>query len=358
MKNRSRLFALLLTLAVGLGYAFAQSSAVKAVYVKSNNLFTIGADGKPQQLTFDGIPKGNPLWSKDGTKIAFERKIDRGVALDNLIVIDPETGQTLATLLICPTSPGEEYDVRYIEGFEWLTEDKIVAKGSIDPSSTHTFVYDINTGKELTDYVDHDGGAVFSPDGEHAATRNGSPHFTPEPDRAPELDIDNQRVYPANGIHPVFLSKPAWSQDSEKVAVVVEDDESKQPSVVVCGLKGGCPSTALPTPAKLSPDDRFIIQWKDGRVFASYPASFFTWAHGTVPETTWSLQPGDANAVVSAPRPSAYDSQLSYQNQVQKLGGDAAENLLKQIQKQGGGEPDLWCQDCGLAKLPRKAPKW
>ncbi len=305
MKNRSRLFALLLTLALGIGYAFAQSSAVKAVYVKSNNLFTIGADGKPQQLTFDGIHKGNPLWSKDGTKIAFERKIDRGVAFDNLIVIDPETGQTLANLLICPTSPEEECVVRSIEGLEWLTEDKIAAKGSIDPSSTQTFVYDINTGKELMDYVDNDGGAVFSPDGEHAAVQNGSPHFTPEPDREPALDIDYQRVYPASGVHVRLLSKPAWSEDSEKVAVVAEDYQSKQRTVVVCGLKGGCPSTALPTPAKPDPDDRFIIQWNNGRVFASYPASFFTWAHGTVPETTWSLQPGDANAVASAPRPSA-----------------------------------------------------
>ncbi len=356
--NRSKFFALVLVIAVGTGYAFAQSSAVKAVYRKGNDLFTIGADGKPRQLTYDDIPKGNPLWSKDGTKIAFEREIDRGIAFDNLIAIDPESGKTFANLLICPTSPEEGYAIRFIEGIEWLTEDKIAAKGSIDPSSVQTFVYDINTGTELMDYVDNDGGAVFSPDGEHAATQNGSPHWTPEPDREPELDIDNQRVYPASGVHVRLVSKPTWSEDSGKVAVVVEDYESRQRSVVVCGLKGICQFTVLPTTAKPDPDDRFIIQWNGGRVFATFPASILAWAHKTVPETAWSLQPGDANAVVSSPQPSAYDSQLSYQNQIQKLGGDAAVNLLKQIQKLGGTEPDLWCQNCGLAKLPRKAPKW
>ncbi len=358
MKNRSKLFAFLLTFAVGIGYLFAQTAAVKAVYRKGNDLFTIGADGKPQQLTYDDIPKGNPLWSKDGTKIAFERKIDRGVAFDNLMVIDPETGQTLANLLICPTSPEEGYAIRFIEGIEWLTGDKIAAKGSIDPSSTQTFVYDINTGKELMDYVDNDGGAVFSLDGEHAASQNGSPHWTPEPDREPELEIDDERVYPATGIHVRLLSDPVWSEDSARVAVVAEGYESKQRSVVVCGLKGGCQSTVLPTTVKPDPDDRFRIQWNNGRVYVTFPAAILPWAHGTVTQTTWSLQPGDAKAVVSASQPSVYDSQLSYQNQIQKLGGDAAVNLLKQIQKLGGIEPDLWCQDCALAKLPRKAPKW
>jgi Tol biopolymer transport system component len=49
----------------------------------------IRADGKPQLLTNDGIPKGNPLWSENGTKITFERQSDETVALDNLIVMDP-----------------------------------------------------------------------------------------------------------------------------------------------------------------------------------------------------------------------------------------------------------------------------
>jgi hypothetical protein len=360
MKNRSKFFAMLLTFGLCMGYAFAQTAAIKAVYRKGNNLFTIGADGQPKPLTDDSLSKGNPLWSKDGTKVAFQREIDKAIALDNLIVVDVETGKTLADIRICTVSPEVGCDVRYIEGIEWLTEEKIAAKGSINPSTVHTFVYDLKTGKEIADYLDDDGRTVFSPDGEHAADQTGKPHFTPESGAEPELDIDYLRVYPAKGIHVRLLSKPAWSEDSAKVAVVAEDYQSKQRSIVVCGLKGDCQSTALST-VKPDPDDRFRIQWKDGRVYVTFPEVLLAWEHGTVHETTWSLQPGDANAVASAPqpdmKPNPYDTPLSFQNKIQKLGGDASLNLLKQIQKLGGVEPDLWCQDCALAKLPRQAPK-
>ena len=56
------------------------------------------------------------------------------------------------------------------------------------------------------DYPDDAGGVVFSPNGEHAATISGMQHFLQESDREPELDIDNQRIYPAKGIHVSLLS--------------------------------------------------------------------------------------------------------------------------------------------------------
>jgi hypothetical protein len=51
------------------------------------------------------------------------------------------------------------------------------------------------------------------------------------------------------------------------------------------------------------------------------------------------------------------DTPLDLQNKIQQLAGDKALNLLKQIQQLGGVEPDFWCKDCALAKLPRQAPK-
>ena len=44
-------------------HSLCVAQAVKAVYRKGNELFTIGADGEPQQFTNDGVPKGNPLWA-------------------------------------------------------------------------------------------------------------------------------------------------------------------------------------------------------------------------------------------------------------------------------------------------------
>jgi hypothetical protein len=307
-----------------------------------NDLFAIGVDGKSRQLTYDGIPKGNALWSKDGTKIAFLRKIYASIALDNLIVVDPETGKTLADIRICPVSPEEVYVVNYIEGIEWLTEDTIAAVGNVNPSTGQTFVYNVRTGKELTNYLDDEGGAVFSPDGEHAATLNGMQHFLQEQDREPELEIDNLRVYPAKGIHPIFLSDPTWSDDSANVAVVVEDYQSRQRSIVVCGLKGDCKSTALSTD-RSDLDDRFRIQWNGSRVSVTFPEFMLPLQHGNSSEATWSLQQGDAVAVASATppdlKPNVHDTPLGLQSKIQKLGGDAAVaiRLTRDREKPGGG---------------------
>jgi hypothetical protein len=75
---------------------------------------------------------------------------------------------------------------------------------------------------------------------------------------------------------------------------------------------------------------------------------------------TWATrQPGDAKAVTSATLPDLNlklsDTPLDRQNKIQALGGDTALNLLNQIHKLGGIEPDFWCKDCALAKLSRKS---
>jgi hypothetical protein len=365
MKNQCKYFAMLLTFVLGIGYAFSQSAGIKVAYRKGNNIFTIDADGQPKRLTDDSLSKGWPVWSKDGRKIAFLREINETVALDNLIIVDAETGKTLADIRICPVTPDDEiYDVRYIQGIEWLTEDKIAAVGNVNPSTGQTFVYELKTGKELMDYPDDDGGAVFSPNGEHAATEDGMQHWLSDADREPELDIDNQRIYPAKSLHVSLLSVPAWSENSQKVAFVAEDYLSNQIRVVVCKHKGDCLSTELPADIQTSGDNsqdaRFRVQWKEGRVFVTYPEVVLPQDQGTVQESTWSLHPGDATAVVSATppdlMPNVYDTPLTFENKIQKLGGEKALKLLKQVQKLGGIEPDLWCKDCALAKLPRQAP--
>ncbi|MGC1397536.1 hypothetical protein [Candidatus Binatus sp.] len=333
MKIGIKVFALLLTFAVGVGYTFAQGADLKAVYYKDGDLFTIGVDGEPRQLTHDGIPKGPLVWSRDGTKIAFLRKIDHAVAIDNLVVIDSETGRTLSDILIGPVSSGEAYPFDYIERIQWLTADTIAAAGNVNPSSDDTLVFDTKTGEELTDYLDDTGGPVFSPDGEHAAVEGGMPHWTPLYGREPELDIDYRRVYPAKGVKVTLLTKPAWSEDSKEVAVAAQDNQSKRASIVVCGLQGACESTALPA-GKWDPDENYQIQWNGGRVYL------------TAPEGTWSSQRGDSTAAASSPPPD-----------LKAAATGLTAGLREQIQKLGGKGPDFWCADCALAKLPREAPE-
>jgi len=340
MKIARTFLALLLTLAAGVGYSFAQGTDIKAAYVKDGEIFTIGADGQERRLTEDGIANGGPLWSKDGTKIAFSRKIDRAVALADLVVVDPENGRTLADIRICPVTsdtPAVQCGMNYVERIEWLTADKIAAAASINPSTDDTLVFDLRAGKVLMDYTDDytddNGGAVFSSDGEHVADVTGALHWTPDSESAPELDIGYQRVYPAKGVHVTLLSQAAWSDDGKEVAVVAEDYKSKRRSIVVCGLKGACESTALPA-GKWDPDESYQIQWNGGRVYA------------TAPEGTWSCQRGDSIAVVSSPPPD-----------LKGVATGLTAGLREQIQNLGGKEPDFWCADCALAKLPRQAPE-
>jgi hypothetical protein len=335
-----KLLALLMALAVSGEFAAAQSAAVKAVFRKGNDLFTMGADGRAQQLTKDGISKGYALWSKDGTKIAFLRRIDQTIALDNLIVVGAKSGQVLADIRICPVSPTEAYSVSDIRGIEWLTEDKIAAVGSVNPSTAQTFVYDIRTGRELADYTDDEGGAVFSPDGEHAASLNGSPHWTPDSETEPELAIDHRRVYPARGLHVSFLSAPAWSEASLLLAIVAENYQSKRRSVVVCGVGGDCKSAALPV-GNAKPEDDFEVRWIGDRVVAA------------APEESWSWLPGSAGVVPTEKAPSAKpdmaDVKLPLPTTVKDSEDDAVFNLLKEIHKLGGVEPEIWCSNCSIA---------
>lgn len=331
-----RAWLLLPLIAGGALSAPAQKDNLTAVFLKDNNVYTIGASGEPKQLTSDGIRKGVPLWSGDGTKIAFLREIDEKVALDNLIVIDSQTGKQLADIRICPVLPNVGYAVNRIDGIEWLTNNTIAATGSLNPSTAQTFVFDIRTGQGVMDYIDDDAGAVFSPDGEHAACLRGSQHFLPDADRRPELWIDGRRAFPGQGAHAVLLSKPAWSEDSTSVAFVAENYRSKRRSLVVCGLKSACDSVPLSTEHP-DPDDRFEVEWRQGRVYLTFPEEQLP---GQPEAKTWSWKRGEARPVPST---------------LPKSSRDIADHLTAGLQDRvialDGKDADFWCSNCALAKL-------
>src|ERR1700676_1978863 len=92
---------LFLTFAVLISGAQIAPLAVKSVFVKDNEIFVATDGSQPRQVTRDGIGKFLPLWSKDGSKIAFNQVIDAKRGLGELVVID-ERGHQINDFLLRP----------------------------------------------------------------------------------------------------------------------------------------------------------------------------------------------------------------------------------------------------------------
>lgn len=325
--------------------AGAQNADMKVVYRRNNDLFVLRPDGTDKQLTHDGVPKGNATWSKDGSKIAFLRQVDPNIALGDLVVIDPESDRTIANILICPTQAGVGYFVQEIDDIQWISASKIVVTGALNPSTIQSMVMDIRTGQDVDDVFDDDGAAVFSPDGEHVATVRGSPHFTPESEQEPELDIDGKQLFPPKGERVRFLSEPVWSPDGTQVAAVTQEMKSNAIQVADCIVPGACQPTAIHEASRAAADN-FQVQWSNGRVYVSSQTG------------RWSMQRGDRIATVSTQSGpvsfNAEDTEAEFESKIEQLGGETARNLIQQVRERDGLEPDLWCQNCGLVQLPRE----
>lgn len=358
MKKRPMVLVVLALFVVCITNALAQTPQTKAVFRIGNDIYTMAEDGELRQLTFDGKPKGWPIWSKGGSKIAYSPDVDPSIALGDIAIIDGESGRQLQEIHVCPTDPKVGYSVERIDGIEWLTDDRIAAVGSVNPSTAETFVYDIKTGSQVDDYIDDAGGAVFSPDGKHVATLSGSPHWTPEDSKEPELDIDDQRVYPAKGVHMELVSGPTWSDDGSRIAAVFRNYQTNEISLVVCGLHGQCIGSALPSGTQNTVDD-YLIQWSGSRVYVTSDRLSALIGASTV--KSWSFQQDEARAMPDkAPRylqPTALDSPQIRLAKLHQVGGDEAVTIFNNIQKLGGSEADFWCQNCALATMPRKAPR-
>jgi hypothetical protein len=321
---------LFLTFAVLISGTPIAPSAVKSVFVKDNEIFVATDGSQPQQITRDGIGKFLPLWSKDGSKIAFNQVIDAKRGLGELVVID-ERGHQINDVLLRPPDAAPPEGLRYVESMEWLSEDRIAISGTQNISVIETVVVDLTSGKEAVDIVNNGGKEpVFSRDGLHFAYLDGTPHFSPQQSWRPTLNIDDKPVFPKAGHRVTFLSRPQWSGGSDKLAILAKDYQTKKSSVVRSGI--------LPQKCRRS-------RWIMSRMIKLI-------CFGTKP--TCSSNPAIAlgawinGAVVEVPREAA----ISPLDQA-KLDAKRSEAMVHEAG--GGNDADFWCQSCSLAALPRKA---
>lgn len=307
---------------------FAFSAPTKSTFIKNDEVFVISDSSAPKEITQDGIPKSLPVWSKDGKEIAFLRKIGPEKALANLVVVDSE-GIPKGNVLIRPAESALPNAMRFVETIQWLSDSKIALGGSSNPSLTETLVVNPISGAVLDDIYDDGGGPVFSPDGNHVAYEDGMPHFTPEEDWKPRLNIDDKPVFPTGDGHFVFLTPLRWSPNSTELAVVVGAFGTKNTSLVLWHTTGPALILQLQGPA----DSQMDTFWAGNDLFVVSNSH------------TWELPAGASQLTETAPHAMASPVEQAYRTK---------KNLEPMIERAGGKDADFWCESCPLVNLPRK----
>jgi hypothetical protein len=231
-------------LTVSLLPAFAAGDqAAESVFLKGSEIYaTKPGTTEARQLTADGLQKGSLVTSKDGRRFAFVRD-SQGRALGDIVVMQPD-GTTLREIRFRPPE-AHVIGMRFIEGLEWISDQRLVVSGSVNPSTGEYAVVDIGTGKEVDGCLTEGSAWAASPDGSHMAYVGYVPHFTPEDSRRPQFCLDSEcgidkpfGGYPDPTRHLEFEGSPVWAPDGRAAAIAAENYETHAESVIVRPVGG------------------------------------------------------------------------------------------------------------------------
>lgn len=241
------LLALLIAQAVVAGESHVPARP-KVVFIKDWQVFSVYADGTGlKQLTTDGGRKHHPVWSPDGSRIAYLVKPED--ALSQLTVIT-DSGDRVTEITIRPETDTLWGGMRFVEDLSWLNGSQVVLEGSINPANGEYVVLDLKTGKEI-EWHFGSGSFVRSPDGSRVACWGLEGIGRPEAEIRNVLEINSKIVYPGNLKTNTlqFLSKPAWSADSQQVALIERDVNTRAVSLTVLSAKPDlAPAPGVPLP--------------------------------------------------------------------------------------------------------------
>ena len=341
---RTYCYIALLAVQAALGRQPAGTAVPKVVFTKGTEVFTVSADGTNlTQLTRDGGAKMLPKWSPDGARIAYIG--DTPTALGQFTLI-ASSGERLAEF---PIRPEEAHDsgMRFIEGLDWLDGTRVIFWGSANPWNCSDVTLDTTTGKEIEWHFGTCGTFVRSPDGTLLAYWAAEGMGVADDDRREILEISDAEVYPKDPSAKIlqFRSKPAWSADSQKVALIDHDMNTDVTSLtVVDGRPDRTPRperrpfqetfrrpaevfmhTQLTAGSDDGFDDRFEVQWVGNSIVVSKNGEALYQAD---PQAR-TVRPATAEALQSLAAPRAQAAQLK----------SKAEDLVRKL---GGRDPDIW----------------
>lgn len=309
--------------------ALAAETSMKAAFVDGGRLFVADAAGTMTPLPATAGTPSLPLWSKDGTQLAFAEWLPSAGALARIHVVDPG-GQALAEFPVGVERADTQVLMRGVEALEWVGAGRLAVSGTINPSTTETQVIDVSSGRVLDDVFDDGaGGAAFSASGRHVAVITGSPHFSAPGTSRPELRIDHKRVYPPAGGNVRFLSRKAWAGTSDTLAVVARGIEAGRTQLVFWSTAG---VSVVPLPA-VGDATAVDLSWR-GREVAL-----------TVGKAVLGVDPPSG-----AVRPLTTGEAAAPANMADAAAGD----LVARLVEEGAQQTDVWCPACTTA-APRKA---
>ncbi len=340
-----------------IAHAFLQHPAnaqdIRGVVVSENQVaVSSGAGGLFLPITHDDAAKALPVWSNDGTHIAYIEKRPDTADLAKLVVIDTQ-GQVMSTAPIKPVVSGEvRSGMRYVESVQWITPSRIVVAGSVNPTTTEYNIVDVGSGSTVKEFFDDGSGASFSPDGLHYAYVTGAPHFTPASERRPTLKVDGKSVSIATRSPLEFVDVPVWSPDSRFVAVLVKYAANQGYSIAVAQ-----PSVTAAALAKLPFEDSApaSVYWAGDHLYVTrkvpdlHPAKIIMGKRQFITET-YMLQEGEEGA--AEPWSLLGNGQAPVDTAAKAKEFRAKLKAAASVTR--GSPSDFWCANCDLSILPRR----
>lgn len=365
MRQRNALLLSIVVLFSILAFS-VDKDVTKVVYMRGGEVYTFVPGKGTAQLTRDGTPKSNPVWSQNGKKIAYRRSVSSAQALANVIVVD-EQGAVERDILFRPSTVSYPGELRTVTGLQWINEHLLVLSGTINPTTTETVVLNLDSAAEGRTDFDDLLGPSFSKDGTAVAYISGSPHFAPISEAEPALnlglmlaspktpeDVLNRQVFPKQGTQVTFLSNQDWSDDG-KVAVLAQDNATKNKSVVIVDSS----KVVKRIPVDSVSVNRVNLMWdKD---------DLFLYTSDDNVDSCTVAPPSSVSAMTTvAPSPSGSTWVLRKHNH-SIVAVNCSQTPPYKITKKWKAlraaagidntvEADFWCEECILSILPRKSP--
>jgi hypothetical protein len=220
----------LLTHAKVVAAAYDQASGQGTIYLAQHGIL------KP--IFSDHRVLNVPVISPSGSKIAFNRQMEFGVA-DGDIVVTDLSGHVLSSILIDKVTPGVNYArTQGIESLAWMGEDRLAASGIANPTVTSGFILHVRpsslehpqaNGSDPKDgWFMSNGPSAVSPLGTHLVTVSGLSQSFPYSSCAGDdaygagetLEIDGVYLMPPSLKKLVVIAPFSWADETRFSTIV------------------------------------------------------------------------------------------------------------------------------------------